>query len=192
MAEGVGDKGLADTDGPEHDDIALCLHEAKAHKLLQDATVVGDLGGLVPALEHHVIDEAGVVGSACGGGIAPPLDLIGEQPEQEVLQRHLVLLGESEALGESGQDLAETQLFHYLDELGANCFRGHHSPPLGVTVAKLLGGRAKRLVGSRITLPAGAASSADCAFLSMRSSRGTSMTSNTRERLQRASTLSTP
>lgn len=103
VPERVGDKDLADADRSEHDDVTLRLHEAQADKLLQDAAVLGDLGSLVPALEHHVVNEPGIVCSPRRRGVAAPLDLIGKESEQEVLKRQLVVFGEGHPLGESGQ-----------------------------------------------------------------------------------------
>ena len=106
VTEGVGDEGFADTNWAKDDDVALCLDEAKADELLQDTAVVGHFGGLVPALEDHVVSEASIVRSASRRGVSTSLDFIGEHAEQEVLDRHAVFLGKGDAVGESGQNLA--------------------------------------------------------------------------------------
>jgi len=64
VAERAGQKGLADADGPEDDDLPVRLDEAQAGQLGEDALVEVDLGALVPAFEGHVGVEARGVGAA--------------------------------------------------------------------------------------------------------------------------------
>ena len=73
VPERVREKGLADADGPEDHDVAVRLDEAQARQLLQHTPIEADLGGLVPALEHHVGVEASIVGAARGRRAVPAL-----------------------------------------------------------------------------------------------------------------------
>src|SRR5205823_5997488 len=148
-----------------------------------------------PTLHHHLGNEAGGVGAARGCAGATSLDLVGEEQEQEVLDRHRVLLGERESLGERVEELAQAELLHRAAKLGSDDGRAHHAPPLDgfVIVANAEGSRAKRPGDSEITLPAARPSDSICvALFSMRSMRGTSMTSKASARAQSALTRSLP
>src|SRR5690606_18191150 len=97
-------------------------------------------------------------------------------------------------LGEAREKLPKSELLHRVARLGADGAGGHHVPPFGedLIVANEAGSRAKRLAGSGTILPAGAESSVVRAALSMRSMRGTSITSNAKARAQSASTREAP
>ena len=53
VAEGGGQEGLADADGSHDDGVVAGVDEAQGAQLVPDGAVVGDLGGVVPAVEGH-------------------------------------------------------------------------------------------------------------------------------------------
>lgn len=94
VTEGAGEEGLADADGPEHDDVPVSFEEAQAHELGEQALVEGDLRGLVPSLECHVGVESSLGGPIVSGGAVAARDPVGDDEEQEVLESHVLFLGE--------------------------------------------------------------------------------------------------
>ncbi len=102
-------------------------------KLVEHAFVEGDLGGLVPLLEPHRGVEAGLVRAVVRGGVVAPCDLVGEQQQQQIVERHVLLLGEHQALGQGLCDAAEPQALERGDELGlsAGVLVAIRRPPSG-------------------------------------------------------------
>jgi len=88
----------------------------------------------VPALELHVGLEERSLGARRRRGAVAALALVGEQEEQEVLVRHLLLAGERDALGERVEELAETQPAHDGLEVGADGI-GHEFSPSSMACA---------------------------------------------------------
>src|SRR5688572_13170391 len=91
-------EGFADADRPKNHDVPMRFEKAQAGELGKHAAVVGDLGGLVEELEGHALVEAGF-GSAivCGGGVTSA-DLVSNDQEQQVIERHALLVGEDEPI----------------------------------------------------------------------------------------------
>ncbi len=117
VAEGLRDEGLADADGPEDDDVAMGLEEAKARQLGEHALVEAHLRRLVPRLEAHPRIEARLAGTQIGSDVVAPRDLVGEDEQQEIVKRHLLLVGEHESLGERVCDASELEALERADEL---------------------------------------------------------------------------
>src|SRR5690606_572130 len=59
VAEGGGEEGLADADGAHDDGVVAGVDEAQGAQLVPDGSVVGDLGGVVPAVQGHGRVEPG-------------------------------------------------------------------------------------------------------------------------------------
>jgi len=74
LPEGDGEEGLANARRAKDHDVAMILDEAKRDQFVEHTTVVGHLGGLVPAFEHHVWVEPGLVGAPDGGVAVAPGD----------------------------------------------------------------------------------------------------------------------
>jgi len=186
VTEGLRDEGLADADGPEHDDVTVCFEKTQARQLREHSLVEADLGRLVPHLEAHRRIETRFAGTEIGSGVVAPGDLVGEDEQEEIVKRHLLLVGEDESLGQRVGDASELEPFERDDELRVEGGRGgsrHQSPSfflVVVRVSKCCSGRAKRGGGSGswAILPSSCAGDAGLvALLSMRVMRTTSTTS---------------
>jgi hypothetical protein len=101
VTERVREEGLPDADGAEDHGISVILDEAKGDELVHDPTVVGRLRALVPALEHHVWIQSGLLGSPSGGVAIPPRDLVDEEPPKGALQ------GKQATAAVNGSDLSD-------------------------------------------------------------------------------------
>src|SRR5580658_510450 len=191
VAEGLRHERLADTDGPEDHHVTMGLEESQAHKLGEHALVEGDLGGFVPQLQAHRGIEPGVAGAVVGGGAVATRDFVGEHEQEQVVERHFLLVGKYEPLGQRVEDASELEALERGDELGVDCGGGHQTPSflLGVRVSKCASDRANRGSGSCTSLPSWLVGEAGlAAALSMRVMRATSTTSNARALWQTAST----
>ena len=69
MSEGGGHEGLAHADRTEDERVASLFDEAQRDELGPHRSVVGDLGVLVPRLEHHVGIEPSCSCSSSGFGV---------------------------------------------------------------------------------------------------------------------------
>ena len=119
VTESLGDEGLAHTDGAEHRDVLVRFEEAQAHELGEHALVEGDLRRLVPKLQPHCRVESSLVGADVGRRVVAPRDLVGEHEQQEIIERHVLLVGKHEPIGQGLDDTAELQPFESGDQIGA-------------------------------------------------------------------------
>src|SRR5580698_7185644 len=126
MTERAREKRLSNSNGAEDDNVTVGRDEAKRAELMEYSSIEGDLRGLVPSLHHHRRIESRLIGAPCRSRATSALDLVGEDHQQEVLDRHRVFLGQRDALGQGVEDLAEAQLFHRMLKLGGD---GFHWPP---------------------------------------------------------------
>jgi len=194
VAEGVREKGLADTDGSEDDDVLARVDEAQAHELCEHALVVADLRRRIPALQRHVGVEPRLVRAPRAGRALASCDFVREHEQQRLIERETLLVGEHDALRERREDRTELQLLQHRLDLGRHGRRLHRAPSLRVANRSLdLAKRGGPALGSVRSLPSSLArSSPAIASLSMRSMRGTSITSKSSARLQSASTRASP
>ena len=85
--------------------------------------------------------EEGTLCTRRRGRAVATLALVGEQQEQEILVRHLLLAGEREALGKRVEEFAEAQAAHRGLEVRADWI-GHESSPSSVMACCTHGSRA--------------------------------------------------
>jgi hypothetical protein len=109
VAEGVSEEGLADADGADEGDAVMSLQEAEGNKLIEQGAIEGDGGRRVPVLDLGTGIEAGALGAQGGGETIAAGDLVGEEKEQDVLMRELLLPGQGEALGQGVEDAGEPE-----------------------------------------------------------------------------------
>src|SRR5262245_42388259 len=98
MSKRTRHEGLADADRSEDDDVAVRFDEAKAGELREQSLVERDFSGLVEVLEPHLRIEPGDGSAALSCSCVASVDLVGEQEEEQLLERHALLVGEREAL----------------------------------------------------------------------------------------------
>jgi len=134
VAECVCEEGLANADGANDRDVPVRLDEPHRDELVEQLLVVLHFRRRVPALELHVGLEERALGAGRRCGAVAALALVGEQEEQEVLVRHLLLACKHEALGERVEELAEAQSAHGGLEVGADRI-GHSSSPSSMACA---------------------------------------------------------
>ena len=94
VAEGGGEERLADPDGAHDHGVVAAVDEPQRAQLVPDGAVVGDLGGVVPAVEGHRRVEPGGAGPAVGGGRLAAGDFVGEDELEELGVAHAAGLGE--------------------------------------------------------------------------------------------------
>ena len=99
----VARKVLPTPTGSEDEGVAGLVDEAHRHELGPDGLVVGDLGGVVPGLEHHGRVELGRPGPQTGRGGVAALHLVGEQLLEELGVGEVVAAGQRQALGQGGR-----------------------------------------------------------------------------------------
>jgi hypothetical protein len=143
VTEGGSEERLADSDGPHDDGVVTGLDEAQRAQLRPDGVVVGDFGGVVPAIQGHGRVELGGAGAPVGAGGLASGDLVGEDELEELGVAHAAGLGEGETLGERVEAAAELHPAQQRSQFGGDCRRRHRAPPLA-RVAKCSGSRAKR------------------------------------------------
>ena len=124
VAEGGGEEGLADTDGSHDHGVVAAVDEPQRAQLVPDGVVVGDLGGVVPAVQGHGRVEAGGAGAAVGGGGLAAGDFVGEDELEELGVAHAAGLGEGEAFGEGVEAAAELDPAQQRPQLGGDRRRG--------------------------------------------------------------------
>ena len=107
VSERVREKGLSDADGTDDGHVAVRLDEAHRDELVEQLLVVLDLRRRIPSFEVHAGSELRALRACRRGGAIATLTLVGEQEEEEVLMRHLLLAREGDALGERVEQLAE-------------------------------------------------------------------------------------
>ena len=107
VAEGGGDEGLADPDGPHDDGVVAGVDEAQRPQLVQHGAVVGDLGGVVPLVDRHVGVEAGGSGASVGRGGLAAGHFVGQDELEELGVTEPAGLCEGEAFGEGVEAAAE-------------------------------------------------------------------------------------
>ena len=66
VAEGGGEERLADADGSHDHGVVAAVDEPQRAQLVPDGVVVGDLGGVVPAVQGHRRVEPGGAGAPVG------------------------------------------------------------------------------------------------------------------------------
>src|SRR5712691_343622 len=199
VTESLGDEGLVHVDGPKHVDVLVCFEEAQAHELGEHALVEGDLRCLIPKLQPHRRVEPRLVGADVGGSVVAPRDLIGEHEQQEIIERHVLLVGEYHPIGQGLDDASKLQAFESGDQLGADRGRGFHQTPSFFfdpgRVWNCSSERAKRGTVSCTSLPLlppPSDGSGLVANLSIRVMRPTSTTSKASALWQTASTRPSP
>ena len=89
VTEGGGQEGLADTDGAHDHGVVAGLDEAQRAQLVPHLVVIGDLGGVVPAVQGHLRVETGGPGATVGRGGLAAGDLVGEDEFEELGMAHL-------------------------------------------------------------------------------------------------------
>ena len=109
VAEGGSHEGLADADRSHDEGVAGLVDEAHGDQLGPDGPVIGDLGALVPGLEHHVRIELGRPGPHAGRGGVAAGHLVAEELLEELDVGEFVAAGQGQALGQGGEELAEFQ-----------------------------------------------------------------------------------
>src|SRR6185437_9506116 len=195
VSEGAREERLADADGAEDAHVTTCFEKAQARELGEHALVERHLRGLVPELEPHGWIEPGLVGAVVGGGVVPPRDLVGEDHQEQILERHLLLVGQHEPLGKSRGDATEAQALECVHELGVDR-RSRHQTPSFLLVRERVSnwsvGRRNRGSASCTTLPASSGRVGFAALLSILANRETSTTSNASALWQIASTRPSP
>ena len=100
-------KVLPTPTGPEDEGVAGLVDEAHRDELGPHRPVVGDLGVVVPGLEHHVRVEVGRPGPRPAESPSRRVDLVGEELLQELDVGEVVGLGQGQALGQGVEELAE-------------------------------------------------------------------------------------
>ena len=130
VAEGGGEEGLADPDGAHDHGVVAGLDEAQRAQLVPDGAVVGDLGGVVPAVQGHGRVEPGGAGTPVGGGGLAAGDFVGEDELEELGVAHAAGVGEGEPFGEGVEAAAELHPAQQRLELGGDGRRGHRRPVL--------------------------------------------------------------
>jgi hypothetical protein len=105
----------------------VCVfQEAQRGQLGPQLPIEGDVGGVVPGLQHHGGVETRRTGAHRGGAAVTACHLVGEDELEEVLVGHVVLPCEGEALGQGLQDRAELQPAQHLTQLGGDGGCGSH------------------------------------------------------------------
>jgi hypothetical protein len=64
--------------------------------------------------------ESGTLSPELGGDAVAARDLVGEDQQQKILVRHLLLPGEGEALGERVEDRAQLEALEDLFQIGGD------------------------------------------------------------------------
>ena len=100
MAQGVGEKGLADADGPDDGDVSVRVEEAQRRELVEGLAIKGHCRGGVPGVSAHRGIQARRLDAHGDGQAVAAGDFIAEDLQQEVLLRHLVLARQRESLGQ--------------------------------------------------------------------------------------------
>jgi len=99
VAEGMGEKRLADPDRADQGDMGVRVEEAQRGELIEEGAIEGDLRGRVPGVEAHGRIQAGLLDTQRDGEGFAPRDFVAEDLQQEILMRHLLLARERERSG---------------------------------------------------------------------------------------------
>jgi hypothetical protein len=102
VAERVREKGLAHPDGPDDGDVVMGFQEAEGGELVEERAVEGDLRRGIPVLELRAGVEARTLRAEGRGQAIAPGHLVGEDEQEKVLVRHLLLARERLRRGSSG------------------------------------------------------------------------------------------
>jgi hypothetical protein len=124
----VGEEGLADADGADDGDVGVGLDEAQRAELGPQLEVESDLGRAVPRLELVLGVEVRLVSAELTREAVAAADLVGEQHEQEILMRGLLLTCQDEALGQRVEHRAELEALERVLEVGREGV-GHDGSP---------------------------------------------------------------
>ena len=124
VAQGVGEKALADADGPDEGDVVMRLQEAERDELVEERAIEGDVGRGVPVLELGARVEAGPLRPQGGGQAVPARHLVGEDEQEELLVGQRLLAHEGEALGERVEDAREPEAPQHGLQIGRDGHRG--------------------------------------------------------------------
>jgi hypothetical protein len=100
VAEGVGDEGFADADGPDEGDMGARVEKAERDELVKEDAVEGDLGRRIPGFELHGGIEARALRPEGRGLTVAARGFVGEDEEKEILMRHLLAAREGETFGQ--------------------------------------------------------------------------------------------
>jgi hypothetical protein len=109
VAQGVGEKRLADPDGADDGDVVMALQEAERGELVEEGAIEGHLRRRVPGFELSAGIEARALGSHGRGQPVAAGDLIAEDEEKEVLVGELLLPGEGQAFGQGVEPPGELE-----------------------------------------------------------------------------------
>src|SRR5581483_5369857 len=90
VTEGGGQEGLADSDGSHDHGVVAALDETQRAQFVPDGAVVGDLGGVVPAVQGHLRIESRGACSAIGAvttcsGVPPTAKCCGSRANRPVI-----------------------------------------------------------------------------------------------------------
>ena len=91
LVKRCSEKGLADADRADERDVGSSLDEVKRAELCPQLLIEADLGGAVPRLDLLLGTEVRLLAEELGGDAVAATDLVGEQHQQEVLVRDLLL-----------------------------------------------------------------------------------------------------
>jgi hypothetical protein len=121
-AECLGEEGLADPDRTDEEDMLLLLEEVQGEELVEVTAVELDGRRPVKVLQADAVFEAGLEEPPFElPGIAA-LDLVGKDEGEEGSVVELLSAGESEAVRQGGDCLAELESLEEGDEV---CFETH-------------------------------------------------------------------
>ena len=67
MSKSLREKGLAHANGADDGDVLVGIEEAQGHEFVEERTVEGDLGGVIPRFKTHRGIEPGFVGAQRDG-----------------------------------------------------------------------------------------------------------------------------
>jgi hypothetical protein len=109
VAEGAGEEGLANADGPEEEHILVTFEEAEAEEISDAVAVEGDGGVPVEVLEGMGLLEAGAVEAGGEVFVLPAVDLVLEGKLEEVEGSEGGLLSIGDPVRESGRHAGELE-----------------------------------------------------------------------------------